>query len=126
MPQQAREIRPKSLDRDTRRSGSAQRRNFAFGEVGAGQQTPREISQASLTARRQRGVEQRPASGATARRYDDLATRHRFPHLTPTLSAPGGGEGVFRRTCSELPSPPFRGEREGPRRVSDREGEVGR
>jgi 16S rRNA (cytosine967-C5)-methyltransferase len=50
------------------------------------------------------------------------------PHLTPTLSAPqwtkAGGERGAAPPPS--PSPPYRGEREGPNHDSDWEGEVGR
>jgi 16S rRNA (cytosine967-C5)-methyltransferase len=46
------------------------------------------------------------------------------PHLTPTLSAPEGGEADAG--APRVPSPPFRGEREGTHRHSDGEGEVGR
>jgi hypothetical protein len=44
------------------------------------------------------------------------------PHLTPALSAPGGGEG--EPDAPQLPSPPVTGEREGTHRASDGEGEV--
>jgi 16S rRNA (cytosine967-C5)-methyltransferase len=47
----------------------------------------------------------------------------KIPHLTPALSAPDGGEGDA--TPPTLPSPPFRGEREGTHRVRDGEGEAG-
>jgi len=47
----------------------------------------------------------------------------KVPHLTPTLFAPEGGEGDAAE--SSFPSPPFRGEREGPI-AQQSEGEVGR
>ena len=32
-----------------------------------------------------------------------MGRRRRFPHLTPTLSAPGGGEGDFQLLADRLP-----------------------
>ncbi len=53
----------------------------------------------------------------------ERAAAKKIPHLTPALSAPEGGEGDA--AAAPLPSPPFRGEREGPAPKA-REGEVGR
>ena len=53
---------------------------------------------------------------AAARESEVGAGKHSaIPHLTPSLSAPGGGGGEIRAAGpAKNPSPPFWGEREGP------------